>query len=209
MLGQREAAREMILRGVADRQELGDLPGAAMSHGEGLGYFVEMVRGDWPAAEQELRRGYDELAAMGDKNYLAITAGWLAHCLYSLGRYDEAEDFAGVCEKSAAKNWVAAQVLWRGARAMLLARRGDVDTGEVLARDAVDLALRTDRVDTQTDALMDLAEVLRLGGRGGEAVPIVADALRRYELKEVHPAAARARALLEELAPTAAEETFV
>ncbi|MBM2823328.1 MAG: Tetratricopeptide repeat protein [Thermoleophilia bacterium] len=209
MLGQKEVAREMILRGVAVRRELGDLPGAAMSYGEGLGYFVEMVCGDWQAAEQELRRGYDELAAMGDKNYLAITAGWLAHCLYSLGRYDEAEDFAGVCEKSAAKSWVAAQVLWRGARAMLLARRGDVDTGEVLARDAVDLALRTDRVDTQTDALMDLAEVLRLGGRGGEAVPIVADALRRYELKEVHPAAARARALLEELAPTAAEETLV
>ena len=52
---------------------------------------------------------------------------------------------------------------------------------------------------------MDLAEVLRVGGRSAEAVPIVADALRRYELKEVHPAAARARALLEELAPTAAE----
>jgi class 3 adenylate cyclase/tetratricopeptide (TPR) repeat protein len=206
MLGQREAAREMILRGVADRRELGDLPGAAMTYGEGLGYFVEMVCGDWLAAEHELRRGFDELASMGDKNYLAITAGWLAHCLYALGRYDEAEDFAGVCENSAAKSWVAAQVLWRGARAMLLARRGNVDAGEVLAGDAVDLALRTDRVDTQTDALMDLAEVLRLGGRGGEAVPIVADALRRYELKEVHPAAARARALLAELAPAAVEE---
>jgi tetratricopeptide (TPR) repeat protein len=209
MLGQREAAREMILRGVADRRELGDLPGAAMSYGEGLGYFVEMVCGDWLAAEQELRRGFDELASMGDKNYLAITAGWLAHCLYALGRYDEAEDFAGVCENSAAKSWVAAQVLWRGARAMLLARRGDVESGEALAREAVDLALRTDRVDTQTDALMDLAEVLRVGGRGGEAVPIVADALRRYELKEVHPAAARARTLLEELTPTSAEETLV
>jgi len=209
MLGQREAAREMILRGVADRRELGDLPGAAMSYGEGLGYFVEMVCGDWLAAEQVLRRGFDELASMGDKNYLAITAGWLAHCLYALGRYDEAEDFAGVCENSAAKNWVAAQVLWRGARAMLLARRGNVESGEALAREAVDLALRTDRVDTQTDALMDLAEVLRVGGRGGEAVPIVADALRRYELKEVQPAAARARALLEELAPTGATETLV
>jgi hypothetical protein len=35
------------------------------------------------------------------------------------------------------------------------------------------------------------------------------NALRRYELKQLHPAAARARALLEELAPTAAEETLV
>ena len=37
MLGERDAAREMILKGVADRQVLGDLPGAAMSRGEGLG----------------------------------------------------------------------------------------------------------------------------------------------------------------------------
>jgi tetratricopeptide (TPR) repeat protein len=180
-----------------------------MSYGEGLGYFVEMVCGDWLAAERELRQGYDELASMGDKNYLAITAGWLAHCLYRQGRYDEADDFAGICEKSAAKSWIAAQVLWRGARAMLHARGGDVATGEALARQAVDLALRTDRVDTQTDALMDLAEVLVVSGRRAEAVPVVADALRRYEAKEVRPAAARARALLEELAPTAAEETFV
>jgi tetratricopeptide (TPR) repeat protein len=209
MLGQREAAREMILKGVADRQELGDLPGAAMSRGEGLGYFVEMVRGDWGAGEKELRQGFEALESMGDKNYLAITAGWLAHCLYAQGRYDEADDFAAVCERAAAKSWVAAQVLWRGARAMLLARGGDVDAGEALAREAVDLALRTDRVDTQTDALMDLAEVLRVSGRGAEAVPIVEDALRRYEAKEVHPAAARARALLDELAPTAAKETRV
>jgi hypothetical protein len=52
---------------------------------------------------------------MGDKNYLAITAGWLAHCLYAQERYDEVDDFARVCENSAAKSWIAAQVLWRGA----------------------------------------------------------------------------------------------
>jgi class 3 adenylate cyclase/tetratricopeptide (TPR) repeat protein len=207
MLGQRDAAREMILRGVADRRELGDLPGAAMTYGEGLGYFVEMVQGDWESGERELRRGFDELASMGDKNYLAITAGWLAHCLYALGRYDEAEEFAGVCEKAAARSWVAAQVLWRGARATLLARSGNVESSEALAREAVKLALRTDRVDTQTDALMDLAEVLRVSGREDEAAPIVADALRRYELKEVHPAAARARALLAELRLAAARAT--
>ncbi len=49
---------------------------------------------------------------------------------------------------------------------------------------------------------MELAEVLRVSGRRAEAVPIVEDALRRYELKEVLPAAARARTLLEELAPS-------
>ena len=76
-------------------------------------------------------------------------------------------------------------------------------------REAVELALRTDRVDTQTDALMDLAEVLRVAGRAAEAVPIVADALRRYERKEVLPAAARAQALLRELGAGVAEGTDV
>jgi len=204
MLGQREAAREMILRGVGDRQELGDLPGAAMSRGEGLGYFVEMVRGDWRAAEHELRQGFEVLESMGDKNYLAITAGWLAHCLYRQDRLEEADRYASVCERSATTSWIAAQVLWRGVRAMLLARGGDVDGGEALAREAVDLALGTDRIDTQTDALMDLAEVLRLGGRSAEAIPVVEDALQRYERKEVRPAAARARLLLDELAAEAA-----
>jgi class 3 adenylate cyclase/tetratricopeptide (TPR) repeat protein len=208
MLGQREAAREMILRGVADRRELGDLPGAAMSYGEGLGYFIEMVCGEWLAAGRELRQAFDELASIGDKNYLAITAGWLAHCLYQLGEYDEAQHFAGVCEQSAAKNWVAAQALWRGVRGKLLVRSGDVAAGEALAREAVDLAVKTDRVDTQTDALMDLAEVLRATGRTVEAASVVEDALRRYELKEVHPAATRARALLDELA-LSADETLV
>jgi hypothetical protein len=54
---------------------------------------------------------------------------------------------------------------------------------------------------------MDLAEVLRVAGRGAEAIPVVADALRRYELKEVLPAAARARALLGELAASVVEQT--
>ena len=203
MLGQPEAAREMILKGVADRRELGDFPGAAMASAEGLGYFVEMARGDWAAAELEIRKGYDELVAMGDKNYLATCAGWLAHCLYRLGRDDEAEECAAICERSAAKSGAAAQVLWRGARGMVLARRGEADAAEELAREAVELALRTDRADTQTDALMSLAEVLRASGRHAEAAAVVEDALRRYESKEVVPAANRARALLDELRSSA------
>ena len=79
------------------------LPRRGMASAEGLGYFVEMVRGDWSAAEVELRRGYDELSAMGDKNYLATVAGWLAHCTYRLGQYDQATAFAEACEGAAAR----------------------------------------------------------------------------------------------------------
>jgi tetratricopeptide (TPR) repeat protein len=170
-----------------------------MARAEGLGYFVEMLRGNWAAAEPELRGGYEALEAMGDKNYLSTVAGWLAHCLYAQDRLDEAEDFAQICREAAAGSWVASQVLWRGTSAMLLARRGHADEGEALAREAVGLALQTDRFDIQGDSLLDLAEVLRLAGRCDEAAASVRDALGRYEAKEVLSALPRTRRLLNEL----------
>ena len=169
-----------------------------MARAEGLGYYVEMVRGNWAAAEAELRNGFEALAAIGDKNYLSTVAGWLAHCLYAQDRLDEAEGFANTCREAAAASWMASQVLWRGATAMLLARRGQIEEGERLAREAVALALKTDRWDSQTDSLMDLAEVMRLAGRWDEAVAAVQDALERYEAKEVLSALRRTRRILEQ-----------
>jgi tetratricopeptide (TPR) repeat protein len=163
-----------------------------------------MLRGNWTAAETELRSGYDALEAIGDKNYLSTVAGWLAHCLYAQDRLDEAEDFAQTCRESAAASWIASQVLWRGASAMLLARRGQIEEGEEVARDAVALALQTDRFDSQTDSLMDLAEVMRVAGRWDEAATAVQDALERYEAKEAQAALPRARRVLNQARAAAA-----
>jgi predicted ATPase/class 3 adenylate cyclase len=204
LLDEPELARELILQGVARRKDLGDLPGASMARAEGLGYYVEMLRGNWTAAETELRSGYDALEAIGDKNYLSTVAGWLAHCLYAQDRLDEAEDFAQTCRESAAASWIASQVLWRGASAMLLARRGQIEEGEEVARDAVALALQTDRFDSQTDSLMDLAEVMRVAGRWDEAATAVQDALERYEAKEAQAALPRARRVLNQARAAAA-----
>ena len=63
-------------------------------------------------------------SSMGDKSYLALTAGWLAHCLYALGRYDEADEFAVVCENAAARSWVAAQVSLAGGASAAARARG-------------------------------------------------------------------------------------
>ena len=93
-----------------------------------------------------------------------------------------------------------------GRASALLAREGDVGAGEALAREAVELALGTRRVDTQTEALMDLGEVLRVAGRPAAAVPVVEDALRRYELKEVFPQPP-AHEHSSSTAPRVAEET--
>jgi hypothetical protein len=67
---------------------------------------------------------------------------------------------------------------------------------ESLAREAVDLAARTDHLEEHADALMTLAEVLRRAGRAAEATPALSEALRLYEQKGNTVLARRAREAL-------------
>jgi hypothetical protein len=86
-------------------------------------------------------------------------------------------------------------------RAKLFARHGDAVEGDALARASVALADQTDALNHRGRAHVDLAEVLRLGGRADEATTEVENALQAFEQKENDVSARRARALLEELAP--------
>jgi hypothetical protein len=105
-----------------------------------------------------------------------------------------------VSEQAAAPDDVFSQILWRTARAKIRARRGDLSGAESLARNAVGLAEQTDLLNTQADALMDLAEVLALGGRPDEARVTAEEAARRYERKGNRPSLAQARRVAQELA---------
>jgi hypothetical protein len=60
------------------------------------------------------------------------------------------------------------------------------------------MIMRTDDLNQQGDSLMDLAEVLAMAGRGGEASQVRAEAASLFERKGNLVAAARART---ELAP--------
>ena len=63
-------------------------------------------------------------------------------------------------ERIAAPEDIVTQVMWRGVRARICARRGDAEEGEALAREAVRLAEPTDLLVLRADALLDLAEVV-------------------------------------------------
>ena len=82
-------------------------------------------------------------------------------------------------------------------RGKVLARRGELQEGERLAREAVALADETDMLNAHADALIDLAEVLALAGQGGRAELDQAFAL--YERKGNLVMAERARSRLAEL----------
>jgi hypothetical protein len=90
------------------------------------------------------------------------------------------------------------QTIWRGVRARVLARRGDREEGEALAREAVALVESTDLLSQRGDAMLALAEVLRACERHEEAGRVIRAGLAMYELKGNEAAAAHSRSLLAE-----------
>jgi len=157
---------------------------------------VELLAGEPDAAIDELRWSYEALEAMGERGVRSTVAAFLAQALVAGGRYAEAEELSVVSEETAATADVVTQVLWRGARASALARRGEVARAESLAREAVTKAQTTDFLDLQAGALLRLADVLQLGERAEEASAAIQAARDTYERKGNLVAAEKAEALL-------------
>ena len=155
---------------------------------------IEALAGEPAAAEPQLRRCYELTKRLGDRQYVAVAPN-LAEVLHQLGRDEEALRFTEEAEAAAFLD-VPEQFLWRKARAKVLAARGDGEQAERLAREAVELAERTDHLEEHADALMTLAEVLRRAGRAADAEPALQEALRLCERKGSTVLAERARAAL-------------
>jgi predicted ATPase len=180
MIGQFDLARELLATSNAAYAELGFKLDAAMSQNEAV---VELLAGNPAAAEESLRTGYRALEEMGERMFRSTTAAFLARAVLEQGRDGEAEEFAELSAQLAAKGDLLSQILWRGVRARVLARRAQYREAEVLAREAVALAQRTDFVNHRADALLDLAEVLKASLRVDEAVVVASEAFRLYGLK--------------------------
>ena len=130
---------------------------------------------------------------MGERVLLATTAAMLARAVFAQDRHAEAAELCRVGERITAPEDVAAQALWRGVLARIRAHAGDIDAAEALAREAVRLVESTDLLCDRGDALLDLAEVLRLAGRPFEAEAEARRALELYERKGNVVLAERAR----------------
>jgi tetratricopeptide (TPR) repeat protein len=195
MEGRFENARELYKRSRAQLEEFGwNLYAALTSLDSGP---VEMLAGDAAAAEEELRKDYKALEQMGERNYIATTAGFLAEALYAQGQYDEATTVAHASSEISAADDVASQFHWRAVTAKLLARAGRFDEAEAMAHEALTIIRRSEEVDSQANALMDLGEVLRLAGKEADARGAIQEAVELFERKGNLVLAAKARTLLE------------
>jgi class 3 adenylate cyclase/tetratricopeptide (TPR) repeat protein len=189
-----EEARQLVRAANAITSDLGEsLTQAADCISQAL---IELLDDDLAAAEDMLRSGYLRLEQMGATGPLASVAAMLARVVLLRERGDEAEELTRTCERIAAPDQLDAQVKWRSIRAIVLARRGDAEEAERLAREAVYQVDKTDQLDSRAEARVDLAEVLRLGGRHGEAGRELDRAIRLYKDKGNEVAEASTRRLV-------------
>jgi predicted ATPase/class 3 adenylate cyclase len=202
MQGNFELAKELLAEGTRSLGELGLNVYAANAAQEA--FFVQMLAGDPPAAAGTLRESYAALEQMGERSFLSTIAALLAHALYALGEYDEAEAFSRASEDAAAPDDVLSQVLWRSALAKIRARAGELERAEALARKAVQIVEGTDFLNAQADTFLDLSEVLMLADRRDEALAAAQESVNRFRQKANLPSLERALTVVNELASATA-----
>jgi class 3 adenylate cyclase/tetratricopeptide (TPR) repeat protein len=180
MQGRIDEGRELVRESARILEDLGQKMRAAFVSEAAA--FIEMLAGDHAAAERVLRVGYEEISEL-DVGYQSTAAALVAHPICAQGRLDEAEEFCRIAKEIGAEDDLATQVLWRSAKAKVLAARGELGPAAELARDAVAIAERTDDINMHADALMDLGTVLSAAGASAERDEAVRRAQELYVRK--------------------------
>jgi tetratricopeptide (TPR) repeat protein len=160
---------------------------------------AESFAGDLAAAERRLRAVDATLAEIGAEGHRVTLTCDLARVLSEQGRDREALPLVERVREAAAPDDLITQLKWRAVWARTAARLGDAGGAEGLAREAVRLAERTDALETHGEALLDLAEVLRLGGQADQAAAALREAARLFGRKGNRPLAEQAAAALRAL----------
>ena len=199
MRGDFAVARDLIAEARALAEELGleMLLAASVLRAAGC---IELIAGDPVAAERALRTASETLERMGDWGHLASVTPFLADALCAQGRPAEALRWLDLTSSYVLEDDLDGQIGMRRSLGKVLAHRGDFPEAERLVREATLLAIGSDFLSDQADALTDLAEVLRLAGRPEEAAAALEEAIGVHERKGSIAGVNNARALLTELA---------
>ena len=154
-------ARRALTR---SREFVEERGGVSSSDWVGASAAVEMLADRPASAESILREECTRLEERGDRAWLATLEAALAESLYEQDRFDDALEHAQRARVLAPDDDLSAQTAWRRVVARLSARAGEFSTGERLAREAQEMLERTDSLNDQAQALVDLAEVLYRAG---------------------------------------------
>jgi AAA ATPase domain len=164
---------------------------------------IEQAANDVVAEERAFREGLMELERLGDQSYQATLESFLAEFLVRHSRDQEAEDVLHSARKRSSPGDVVNVAVLDGVEALLLARRGEHEKAERLARAALALAETTDFYPTRGASGERLAAVLVLAGNADDARDEFLRTVGIYERKGAVVSAARVRGQFAALAGTA------
>ena len=133
-----------------------------------------------------------------------MTAAMLGRLEFFAGDHDEADRYLRISEEASSPDDVAAQTVWRGTRARLLATAGagSAREAEELANSSVAIVGATDYIRLHGDALVDRAAVLSALGRDELAMEDLHEAGVLFEGKGITSSLAVVRRRYDALAAT-------
>ena len=181
MDGQIDRARQMYADARRMLEELGRSVLSASTSTDSAP--VELLAGDLAAAEEQLRRDYAELEALGEAYLRSTVAGMLARVLVLRGSVDEAERIVEEVSSLASPDDVDAQVRLRSALGRSRSLQGRHQEAITLLTDAVTMTDGVAAPLLRAQALTDRAVVLAAAGRTDEADADFAGAIGLYEAK--------------------------
>jgi ATP/maltotriose-dependent transcriptional regulator MalT len=160
---------------------------------------VELLAGDLEAAERELRRDDEALAALDEAYFRSTVAAILANVLVERGDLEEARRYSELAERLADADDTWSQAAWRTARAGVLVRQGDLETAARLVDEAVALVRAGDDQALRAEILATGAPILAAAGRAGDARGWLDEARALYGAKGDSVSMAKVRERIEGL----------
>ena len=155
MKGEFDDARALVEEDRRMLEELGarhDVAAHAIAVSE-----VEAIAGDDAAAERILRAGLEAVTAFGDEHSATNVAWRLGLALARQGRYDEAEPFVRVAQRSGHRGfWV--DLWWRVVLALIEAHRGNGSRASELVDEVTARLASVDESGFHADALLECAD---------------------------------------------------
>ena len=197
MQGDFDQARELYAFGVDFYVSAGMAVSAA---GVTLhGAWIEHHAGNESGTEAYLRRGADELRALGNLAFFSTVAVRLAHSLYTQGSFDEAQQMSTVAREASPQGDLINFVFADAIDGCLLSQQGRHEEADVLLRRAVEGVQQTDFFFARADVQLLFAEVLARAGDASAASQAAALAVVYLEDKGDITGAARARERIDRL----------
>jgi hypothetical protein len=197
MQGRLDDARRLISGSQAAMQEFGTGPLQTVVYR--LSGRVEMLAGEPAITERLTRIVVDRSADRAESWFYALCSMDLARAVCEQDRFAECLAILDESERHPSPPDFEIVVNRPTTRALALARLGQLEEAEQLARDAMGHAAGTEFLNWHAEALLVLAEVLQRTGRPTEAAAALEDAVGLYERKGNIVSVARARSLLDEL----------